>query len=214
MNFYNTALQNGDDYAEHYAKLGEALRLLTSATHGVSSVTHSVAADAFALPAQIAGIPTGLGEVQAKPIKRKAEKDPNAPKKPLTVFFAYSAYTREKLKEDREAKGLTPLSSTEITQEISKLWNELGEDEKEKWKAAYVEELARYQIRKEKYLEAKKNGEDVQVIGPNAAPIAIPPHLFKDKSKKRSTDEADKKEKKKKSKKRKSEAADHSHIAQ
>ncbi|CCH43430.1 High mobility group protein 1 [Wickerhamomyces ciferrii] len=142
---------------------------------------------------------------QEKPAKKKVEKDPNAPKKPLTVFFAYSAYIRQALREERSSKGLPALSSTEITQEISKKWNELGELEKEKWKEAYNEELETYQRVKEKYLEDKRNGIAPIITGPNPAPVPIPSYLLKDKSKKRDHDgSSEKKDKKKKSKKRKS----------
>lgn len=133
----------------------------------------------------------------------------------MTVFFAYSAYVRQALREDRLAKGLPALSSTEITQEISKKWNELGEAEKEKWKEAYNEELEQYHVTKERYLEAKRNGEAPIITGPNPAPVPIPAYLLKNShdksnhaSKKRDYDSSEKKDKKKKSKKRKSTAPD------
>lgn len=134
--------------------------------------------------------------------KKKIEKDPNAPKKPLTVFFAYSAYARQVLRDDRLAKGLPSLSSTEITQEISKKWNELPEHEKDLWKQAYDLELKNYQLEKEKYLELKKNGDILVRNGPNMAPIPLPDYLKKDSNKRKDFDDG-KKDKKKKNKKRK-----------
>jgi hypothetical protein len=205
VNFYNASLQTDENFTEIYAKLAESLELLTSASQGISSVAHSVVHDSY-IPSIGGAHPAFNGAlIDGVKLKKKVEKDPNAPKKPLTVFFAYSAYSREALKEDREARGLPPLSSTEITQEISKKWNELSDEEKEKWKEAYNKELETYHGVKEKYLEAKKNGEDVTIIGPNPAPVPIPEYL-KQKSSKRSHD-GEKKEKKKKSKKRKSEHA-------
>lgn len=106
--------------------------------------------------------------------KKRAERDPNAPKKPLTVFFAYSAFVRQELRDSRQRAGLPPLSSTEITQEISKKWKELSDAEKEKWKQAYSVELEHYQLEKQKYLEAKKNGTVPSSEGPSHAPIPIP----------------------------------------
>ncbi|KAH3681158.1 hypothetical protein WICPIJ_007853 [Wickerhamomyces pijperi] len=134
--------------------------------------------------------------------KKKIERDPNAPKKPLTVFFAYSAYARQVLRDERMSKGLPSLSSTEITQEISKKWNELPDHEKDLWKQAYDLELKNYQLEKGKYLESKKNGDMIIRDGPNMAPIPLPDYLKKDSDKRKDYDDG-KKDKKKKSKKRK-----------
>ena len=79
--------------------------------------------------------------------------------------------------KDRQRAGLPPLSSTEITQEISKKWKDLGESEKDKWKQAYNAELENYQREKQKYLEAKKNGTLTLNEGPNSAPVPIPEYL-------------------------------------
>lgn len=193
------------------------MKLLTSASTGVSETARLIASNSQIDPSVIqhslalngGGIPqsaTTAVPIPEKAAKKKVEKDPNAPKKPLTVFFAYSAYVRQALREERLAKGLPALSSTEITQEISKKWNELGEAEKEKWKEAYGEELENYHVNKEKYLEAKRNGEAPIITGPNPAPVPIPAYLQKDKSKKRDSESSEKKDKKKKSKKRKSTA--------
>lgn len=141
--------------------------------------------------------------------RKKAERDPNAPKKPLTVFFAYSAFVRQELRDQRQRAGLPPLSSTEITQEISKKWKELSEAEKEKWKQAYSVELGHYQMEKQRYLEAKKNGTAPSSDGPSHAPIPIPFNLQHEElpeaqapvPEKRSHDDHSSEKKKKKKKK-------------
>lgn len=203
VDFYNAAALGDEDATLVYGKLADSLKLLTAATTNVSQSANQIIGDVYSVPqqgisGQIANINTN-GDVKPK---RKIDRDPNAPKKPLTVFFAYSAYLRQLLKEDREEKGLAPLSSTEITQEISKKWSELSDRDKEDWKEAYQQELDKYHTVKEKYLEAKKNGDDVTIQGPNPAPVPIPAHLSRDR-KKRNGDE-DRKEKKKRSRKRKS----------
>lgn len=228
-------MTSDEQQPEIFKQLADSLRILTNSAQSVSGTAKQISAagsisglenidgslldPAAAAAVAATAVANGAASTPAAPEqkqKRKIEKDPNAPKKPLTVFFAYSAYTRQALREERMAAGLPALSSTELTQEISKKWNELSEAEKEKWKEAYVEELGHYHVKKEHYLEAKKNGEDVTVHGPNPAPIAIPSYL-KEKRKAASTDEnvesshssekKDKKEKKKEKKKRKLEAA-------
>ena len=140
-----------------------------------------------------------------KPAKKKVERDPNAPKKPLTVFFAYSAYVRQALRQERQNAGLPPLSSTEITQDISKKWKELSDSEKEKWKKAYNVELESYQREKAKYIEQKKNGTlPVSSGSPTHAPVGIPHGLQGSNgySEKRSREDGGSSEKKKKKKKK------------
>ncbi|SCU96867.1 LAFA_0G08526g1_1 [Lachancea sp. 'fantastica'] len=174
IDFYNAIGEDEEDKLEAFTTLTEALQKLTSATnqiHGVSSeLTNPLEDDKDVIPAIVS-------PVKATATRKKQERDPNAPKKPLTVFFAYSAYVRQALREDRQKAGLPPLSSTEITQEISKKWKELSDSEKFKWKQAYNAELENYQQEKLKYLEAKKNGLAPTLDAPSTAPIPIPDYL-------------------------------------
>ena len=171
IDFYNNIGEDEDEKLEAFTTLTESLQTLTSATnqlHGISSELVNPVDD-----------DKELIEATAKtPPKKKPERDPNAPKKPLTVFFAYSAYVRQELRDARQKAGLPPLSSTEITQEISKKWKELSEEEKETWKKAYNIELSHYQKAKQEYLEAKKNGTlPASWDGPSHAPVPIPFNL-------------------------------------
>lgn len=211
VDFYNATGSDEEEKIEAFTTLTEALQRLTSSTnslHGISSELVNPAEDdkEVVLPAPVA----------AKPAPRKrAERDPYAPKKPLTVFFAYSAFVRQELRDARQRAGLPPLSSTEITQEISKKWKELSDDEKEKWKQAYNVELVHYQSEKQKYLEAKKNGTLTVSEGPITAAIPIPFDIQQEEPfeaasrEKRSRDESSsgssEKKKKKKKKDRKKE---------
>lgn len=170
VDFYNTIGDDEEEKIEAFTTLTESLQTLTSGVnhlHGISSeLVNPIDDDKDAIIA-----------APVKAVRRKIERDPNAPKKPLTVFFAYSAYVRQELREDRQKAGLPPLSSTEITQEISKKWKELSDNEKEKWKQAYNVELENYQREKSKYLEAKKNGTLPPASlenGPTHAPVPIP----------------------------------------
>lgn len=216
VNFYNAIGSDEEEKIEAFTTLTEALQKLTSATnqlHGISGELVNPAEDEK--DAILPVVP-----VQTKPAPRKkVERDPNAPKKPLTVFFAYSAFVRQELRDERQRAGLPPLSSTEITQEISKKWKGLSDEEKEKWKQAYNVELVHYQSEKQKYLEAKKNGTLPTIMGPNHAPVPIPFSLqqeeqFEPRPEKRSHEDhapvsSEKKKKKKKKDKKKESSSSH-----
>ncbi|CCE62399.1 hypothetical protein TPHA_0C02460 [Tetrapisispora phaffii CBS 4417] len=196
IDFYNAIGEDEEEKIEAFTTLTESLQKLTSATntlHGISSeLTNPMEDEKEIVPP----VPV----VSVKQPRKRIPRDPNAPKKPLTVFFAYSAYIRQEIRDDREKRGETPLSSTEITQEISKKWKELSDSEKEKWKQAYNIELEHYQLEKQKYLEAKKNGSLPTSNGiPTHAPVGIPSSL---QSIKRSHDDSGSSEKKKKKKKK------------
>jgi hypothetical protein len=116
-------------------------------------------------------------------IKRKRvkkEKDPNAPKKPLTAAFLYAQHARPIIKQDLEA-ALQPggqIEKNAVQIEVNKRWNELPEEEKEvsffhygltvntlltspqQWKASYRNTLEEYKI---KVAEYNKNKGDAAV---------------------------------------------------
>ncbi|CUS22103.1 LAQU0S04e08284g1_1 [Lachancea quebecensis] len=173
IDFYNAVGEDEDEKLEAFTTLTEALQKLTSATNQVQVVSSELTNPLEDDKEVIAGI---ASPVKA-PARKRAERDPNAPKKPLTVFFAYSAYVRQALREDRQKSGLPPLSSTEITQEISKKWKEMSDVEKDKWKQAYNVELQNYHLEKLKYLEDKKNGVAPSQDAPSSAPVPIPDYL-------------------------------------
>lgn len=94
--------------------------------------------------------------------KKKTEKDPNAPKKPLTIYFAFSFATRELIREERKKKNLTALSAIEMNDMIKERWNNITKEEKKKWQEKYADELKLYQEKKMKYsesLNSKSNEE-------------------------------------------------------
>lgn len=205
VDFYNHIGEEEEEKLEAFTTLTESLQTLTSATntlHGISSELVNPGEDEKDL------VTTTTNPTKPAP-KKKVERDPNAPKKPLTVFFAYSAYVRQELRDARQKAGLAPLSSTEITQEISKKWKELSEEEKETWKKAYNIELGYYQKAKQEYLEAKKNGTLPPFsAGPRQAPVPIPFGLIQhddhyEQKRARDDDASEKKKKKKKKDKKK-----------
>ncbi|QLQ82324.1 hypothetical protein HG537_0H00850 [Torulaspora globosa] len=214
VDFYNAVGSDEEEKIEAFTTLTESLQKLTSATnqlHGISSeLVNPIDDDKDSVIS---------APVSKQASKKKVERDPNAPKKPLTVFFAYSAFVRQELRDARQRAGLPPLSSTEITQEISKKWKELSEDEKEKWKQAYNVELVHYQTEKQKYLEAKKNGTLPALEAPSSAPIPVPfdrqheesyePRVEKRSHEEPSSGTSEKKKKKKKKDKKKDSSSHH-----
>ncbi|SMN21060.1 similar to Saccharomyces cerevisiae YDR174W HMO1 Chromatin associated high mobility group (HMG) family member involved in genome maintenance [Maudiozyma saulgeensis] len=209
VDFYNHIGDDEDEKLEAFTTLTEALQNLTSATNSLNGISSElVNPGEDEKDGSAASPPTPV----KAPAKKKAERDPNAPKKPLTVFFAYSAYVRQELRDARQRAGLAPLSSTEITQEISKKWKDLSDAEKDTWKKAYNVELEHYQKAKQEYLENKKNGTlPPASAGPKAAPVPIPFGLLQhdqyENKRPHDDDSSEKKKKKKKKDKKKDKSA-------
>lgn len=204
VDFYNHIGEDEDERLEAFTTLTESLQTLTAASnslHGISSeLTNPDEDEKYAGHGhggkdlddgtsakdededdEDEAAASADAATDAKGKKKRKQRDPNAPKKPLTVFFAYSAYVRQELRDARQRAGLAPLSSTEITQEISKKWKLLSDEEKDTWRKAYNIELGHYQKAKEAYLEAKKNGTlppPGSVPPPNQAPVPIPQGLL------------------------------------
>lgn len=149
VDFYNAIGDDEEEKIEAFTTLTESLQTLTSGVnhlHGISSeLVNPIDDDKDAIIA-----------APVKAVRRKIERDPNAPKKPLTVFFAYSAYVRQELREDRQKAGLPPLSSTEITQEISKKWKELSDNEKRKMEAGLQRRVGELPKREIQILRSKE----------------------------------------------------------
>lgn len=207
VDFYNSIGDDEEEKIEAFTSLTESLQTLTAATNHFQSISSDLINPLDDDKDSLNG-----SSKKALVAKKKVERDPNAPKKPLTVFFAYSAYVRQALRDDRAKEGLPPLSSTEITQEISKKWKELSDAEKEKWKKAYNVELEHYQKAKQEYLEAKKNGTLPIFETPSHAPVGIPFELgghdenhssFEGEKRPHDDDSSEKKKKKKKKDKKK-----------
>jgi hypothetical protein len=100
------------------------------------------------------------GTIKRKRAKR-APVDPDAPKKPTTMYFTYSIAARKIIKEEREAKGLEPLGNTEMTTEISSRWNALSPEEKRPWKELYETQKAKYYEEMTAYNERKALGQNI-----------------------------------------------------
>ncbi|KAF2032949.1 hypothetical protein EK21DRAFT_109400 [Setomelanomma holmii] len=130
---------------------------MEAATTAVSGISQAVNA-----PTQAE---TAAADGKNKKRKReKKEKDPNAPKKPLTAAFLYAQTARPIVRADLEA-ALAPgqiLEKNAVNLETNKRWNELPEEEKEKWKASYRSSMEEYKVEMAEYL-AKAGGKVADV---------------------------------------------------
>ena len=84
----------------------------------------------------------------------KASKDPLAPKKPPAAFFLFCIAKRAEV-----AKASPSLKNKEVTLELGRMWNQLGDEEK----APHVLEAAKrsteYKVQMENYLKKNKLGD-------------------------------------------------------
>lgn len=166
VNGSTTALSNaGETVGQAVATLAELPKLKKS-KNSEDALIESIASELDASAKQN-GHPT-----KKKP---KVEKDPNAPKKPLTMYFAYSFDIREKLKEDRKRKGLEPLSAVAMNDIIKEKWASITAEEKEKWQKKYQQEYGEYQKLKDAYDATKKLEASAPVL--EALPSEIEPEL-------------------------------------
>lgn len=84
--------------------------------------------------------PTGGGK------KKKAKKDPNAPKRNMSAFFLYSVSARPRVKETNP-----DASFGDIARLISAEFKALQPKERAKWDKKAVEDKERYQAAMEEY---------------------------------------------------------------
>lgn len=158
LDFYHCIQDENYDLDQAFLTLQQSLSLLGQGTNQLEAVVNQFGDKVgFKLVDQVSDLDAN-SLLAASGKKKKAKKDPFAPKKPLTIFFAYTAYVRESIIQERKEKSLSPLSQIELTQTISQMWRELDDEQKQKWKMSYNHELEVYNKRKEEYLEARKNG--------------------------------------------------------
>lgn len=110
-------------------------------------------------------------EPEAKPKKKrvKRERDPNEPKKPLTIFFKYSIALREKLRQERQKQGLPNLSAIEVNDFITKEWEAVEPLVKAQMQKEYADEMKGYHVRKEEYVATKAATETAEAAAAAAA---------------------------------------------
>jgi hypothetical protein len=78
--------------------------------------------------------------------KKKAKKDPNAPKRNMSSYFLYSVHARPSVKEENPEATFG-----DIARLISKQFKALTDKEKKKWEKKALEDKERYKREMEVY---------------------------------------------------------------
>lgn len=133
--------------------------------------------------------------------------DPDAPRKPVTMYLLFSTNERNQIKQEREKAGEPPLTNLEMTAEVSKRWNNMDEEQRAPWKKMYTDRVAQYNIEKQAYMDKKAN-ENGADAGEAAATKTTEAAGDKEPSSKKSKVEEPKVETPKKKKEKKEEKED------
>ena len=96
--------------------------------------------------------------------ERKAAKDPNAPKKATTPYFAFLGEKREEIKaslsdEEKSVEKITTL----VAKKAGEMWRELSEDEKAPYIETASKDKERYAKEIENYVPTLETGETYDV---------------------------------------------------
>ncbi|RCK58947.1 Transcriptional regulator HMO1 [Candida viswanathii] len=129
VEFYKVATNGSDDVsAEQLKSISDALKTATDLTSGTLKT-----------------------EGTEHKRKRKQEKDPNAPKKPLTMFFQFSYDLRKQIGVERKKKDLPSLSAIDMNSMIKERWDNITPEEKAAYKKRYDDAMIVYNGEKKKY---------------------------------------------------------------
>lgn len=209
VNFYKATSQetsNGDlltnlattlnNIASHTS--ASVPQMVSKANGEVPSVPAAVAKPASAAAAS----PTD-GNPEEKKKKKKVERDPNAPKKPLTIYFAYSFYTRDQIRQERLKQGLSPLTAAEMNEIIKERWNSITPEEKSKWQKKYQTELKDYNVLRDAYKAGKpvvgkvesKPIEEIEAPSTSETPKKVKSESKKRKSESKKLEDSEKSDK-------------------
>ena len=90
-------------------------------------------------------------EKRKRTTKAKKEKDPDAPKRPLSSYMLFCQDERETVKEEHPT-----FKAKEILTELGKRWKALDEDDKKTYTDRFNENKKVYEVEKKKYDTKKK----------------------------------------------------------
>ena len=99
-----------------------------------------------------------LGQAKSKkadePAKKKAKKDPNAPKKPMSTYMQWLQEERPTLKKDFPA-----IKGKDLLKEAGIRWKDLNADTKKMWDDKYAKQVADWRVELEAYVNGKSAKE-------------------------------------------------------
>ena len=90
---------------------------------------------------------------------KKAGKDPNAPKRPLSAFFLFSQDERPEIKKKNPS-----LSVGDISKEIGLRWKKTSDDVKKRYEQKAAVEKQKYEARLAEYKKSGGGGGDVMKL--------------------------------------------------
>ncbi|KAJ4338809.1 hypothetical protein N0V87_003724 [Didymella glomerata] len=147
----------GEDGVLEKLNLGKEIAATANATIEAASTANGIAQ---AISAADKDKTEAAAEKPGKGTKRKREKkekDPNAPKKPLTAAFLYAQTARPIVRGDLEA-ALGPdqkLEPNAVNLEVNKRWNEMTEEDKETWRQSYRDSMEQWKEEMKTYTASK-----------------------------------------------------------
>ena len=117
-------------------------------------------------------------KVKKKKKPKKPTKDPNAPKRALTSFMAYSAEWRDKVHNE-----MHELKFTEIASELGKRWKAMTDEQKKPYldlaakdKERYEDEMDSYVVPKEFRKRKKRGTKRKRASSAKGGPASLFPH--------------------------------------
>lgn len=191
VEFYKVATNGSDDVAADQLKsISDALKVATDLSSGALKVEG--------------------GETKKR---KKQVKDPNAPKKPLTMFFQFSYDLRKQIGVERKRKDLPSLSAIDMNSMIKERWDNITAEEKAAYKKRYDDAMIIYNEEKKKYETSLVDGTSYHPPKSIQSPIVeevISPELLEEIHAEPPTSIEEPKKKKKKSEKKEKKKKSHS----
>ncbi|KAL7754267.1 Non-histone chromosomal protein 6 [Sorochytrium milnesiophthora] len=88
--------------------------------------------------------------------RKRKKKDPNAPKRPSTAFFVFSADKRNEVKQANPGATVGTIAKV-----LGDMWKKLTEEEKKPYNERAAQDKVRYEQDMQAYNEAKASAHDV-----------------------------------------------------
>ncbi|KAI9090846.1 hypothetical protein DFS34DRAFT_342383 [Phlyctochytrium arcticum] len=127
---------------------GDGRLVLEASSRGnASSSSHLPGMALKDSPPPSPSITAGRGSKKARQKKIKLPIDPNAPRRPANAFMLFCDMSREQLKKEREGLGELEIEEKglgNLTKALGRRWKELGEIDKGRWRALFLDLVQKY----------------------------------------------------------------------
>ena len=109
--------------------IGDLIHAYLAHTNNILGGGPSTGADTLAISNPLGFSGTSV-DIASKKKKAKKERDPNAPKRPLTAYFLYAQHARKIIREDLGADNID-LKPGDIATEATRRWHAMSLEEQE-----------------------------------------------------------------------------------